>query len=265
METLDISLARMALLYGLCLLPWSLLWLIGARLSRDIGIGIVRMTLQLGLVGIYIKTLFTLNNPWLNAAWILIMLIVADFSILRRSGLKVRYFALSCFTAVAVSIVLSTAYLVVLVIQPAHFYDARYLVPLAGMILGNCMQGNVIALERFYAAVGKNQTEYTTYLMLGASRWEALLPYFRQAVKAALNPSIANMATMGLVSLPGMMTGQILGGSDPWVAVKYQIAIMICIFTSTTLATVINLKLSLPIAFNEYDMLNEQLFADSKR
>ncbi|MCK9608968.1 MAG: ABC transporter permease [Methylomonas sp.] len=265
METLDISLARMALLYGLCLLPWSLLWLIGAQLSRDIGLSILRMTLQLGLVGIYIKTLFTLNHPWLNAAWILIMLIVADFSILRRAGLRVRYFLLSCFTAVAVSILLSTAYLVVLIIQPAHFYDARYIVPLAGMILGNCMQGNVIALERFFSAVRKNQNEYTTYLMLGASRWEALLPYFRQAVKAAINPSIANMATMGLVSLPGMMTGQILGGSDPWIAVKYQIAIMICIFTSTTLATIINLKLSLPIAFNDFDMLNEQLFADCNR
>lgn len=265
METLDISLSRMALLYGLCLLPWSLLWLIGTQLSRDIATGIVRMTLQLGLVGFYIKTLFTLNNPWLNAAWILVMLIVADFSILRRAGLKTRYLVVSCFTAVAVSILLSTAYLVVLVIQPTHFYDARYIVPLAGMILGNCMQGNVIALERFFSAVRKNQNEYTTYLLLGASRWEALLPYFRQAVKAAINPSIANMATMGLVSLPGMMTGQILGGSDPWVAVKYQIAIMICIFTSSTLATILNLKLSLPIAFNEYDMLNERLFADSKR
>lgn len=265
METLDIPLSRMALLYGLCLLPWSLLWLIGAQLSRDIATGIVRMTLQLGLVGFYIKTLFTLNNPWLNAAWILVMLIVADFSILRRAGLKTRYLALSCFTAVAVSILLSTAYLVVMVIQPTHFYDARYIVPLAGMILGNCMQGNVIALERFFSTVRKNQNEYTTYLLLGASRWEALLPYFRQAVKAALNPSIANMATMGLVSLPGMMTGQILGGSDPWVAVKYQIAIMICIFTSSTLATILNLKLSLPIAFNDYDMLDEQLFADSKR
>lgn len=265
METLDISLSRMALLYGLCLLPWSLLWLIGTQLSRDIGIGIVRMTLQLGLVGFYIKTLFIINNPWLNAAWILVMLLVADFSILRRAGLRVRYFLLSCFTAVAVSILLSTAYLVVLIIQPAHFYDARYIVPLAGMILGNCMQGNVIALERFFSAVRKNQNEYTTYLLLGANRWEALLPYFRQAVKAAINPSIANMATMGLVSLPGMMTGQILGGSDPWVAVKYQIAIMICIFTSTTLATILNLKLSLPIAFDEFDMLNEQLFAGSKR
>lgn len=259
METLDIDLQHMLLLYGLCALPWTLLWLVGAQLSRDIAIGILRMTLQLSLIGIYLKTLFELNNPWLNGTWILIMLIVADFSILRRTGLKARYFELATLSAVAFSILLSTAYLVLLVIQPPHFYDARYIVPLAGMILGNCMQGNVIALERFYSSVRKNQQEYLTFLMLGATRTEALRPYFREAVRAALNPTIANMATMGLVSLPGMMTGQILGGSEPWVAVKYQIAIMICIFTSSTLATIINLKFSLNIAFNDFDVLKEHV------
>lgn len=259
MATLDIQLPQMALLYGLCLLPVFLLWLIGLRLSRDIGISILRMTIQLALVGIYLKTLFDLNNPWLNGLWILVMLIVADLSILRRAGLKARYFALATFTAIASSILFSTAYLVILVIQPTHYYDARYIVPLAGMILGNCLQGNVIALERFYSAVRKNENEYATFLMLGATRWEAVRPYFREAIKAAINPTIAGMATMGLVSLPGMMTGQILGGSEPGLAVKYQIAIMICIFTSTTIAGIINLKLSLAIAFNAYDVLRDDV------
>ncbi|MEI6069273.1 MAG: ABC transporter permease [Methylococcaceae bacterium] len=259
METLDIGLPQMALLYGLCVLPWILLWLIGLRLSRDIGISLLRMSLQLALVGIYLKTLFTLNNPWLNGLWILVMLIVADITILKRAGLKARYFALATFTAIASSILFSTAYLVILVIQPTHFYDARYIVPLAGMILGNCLQGNVIALERFYSALRKNENEYATFLMLGATRWEAVRPYFRDAIKAAINPTIASMGTMGLVSLPGMMTGQILGGSEPWLAVKYQIAIMICIFTSTTIASIINLKLSLNIAFNTFDVLKDEV------
>lgn len=260
METLDIELPRMALLYGLCLLPWTLLWLIGLRMNRDIGISILRMSIQLALVGIYLKMLFDLNHPWLNGLWILMMLLVADFSILRRAGLKARYFAPATFTAIATSILFSTAYLVILVIQPAHYYDARYIVPLAGMILGNCLQGNVIALERFYSALRRNENEYTTILMLGATRWEAVRPYFRDAVKAALNPTIAGMATMGLVSLPGMMTGQILGGSEPWLAVKYQIAIMICIFTSSTLAGIVNLTLSLKIAFNAFDVLKDEVF-----
>jgi len=259
METLDIELPRMALLYGLCLLPWLLLRMLGLLLSRDIGISVLRMSVQLALVGFYLKWLFELNNPWFNGLWILVMLLVADFSILRRAGLKVRYFALVTFIAIAFSILFSAAFLVFWVIRPALFYDARYIVPLAGMILGNCLQGNVIALERFYSALRKNENEYATFLMLGATRMEAVRPYFRDAIKAAINPTIAGMATMGLVSLPGMMTGQILGGSEPWVAVKYQIAIMVCIFTSTTLATIINLKLSLKSAFNDFDVLRDEV------
>ena len=264
METLDIPLPQLALLLGLGIMPLALLRLIGAKLSKDIIVGILRMIVQLALVGIYIKTLFQLNNPWLNGLWILIMLLVADLSILKRAGLKAKYFLLATFSAVAASILLSTAYLVMLVIQPPNIFDARYIVPLAGMILGNCMQGNVIALERFYAAIRKNQTEYTTYLLLGATRWEAVRPYFREAIKAALNPTIAGMATMGLVSLPGMMTGQILGGSEPLVAVKYQIAIMLSIFASSTLAAIVNLKLSLNIAFDAFDVLREEVLATQK-
>ncbi|MGZ8152837.1 MAG: ABC transporter permease, partial [Methylovulum sp.] len=128
-----------------------------------------------------------------------------------------------------------------------------------GMILGNCLQGNVIALERFYSVLRKNEQEYLTFLQLGATRWEAVRPYYSEAIKAALSPTIAGMSTMGLVSLPGMMTGQILGGSEPWLAVKYQIAIMICIFTSTTIACVLNLKLSLRNAFNAYDVLKDEV------
>jgi putative ABC transport system permease protein len=254
-ETLDVALPQMALLLGLVLVPWLGLGFAGVRLSKDIGIGLLRMVLQLGLIGIYLKTLFTLNNPWLNGLWILVMLTVADLSILRRAGLRRRLFFLSTFTAVALSVLFSAGYLILLVIRPPLLYDARYLVPLTGMILGNCLQGNVIALERFFSTLKKNEDEYLTYLLLGATRWEAVRPWFRAAVKAALNPTLAGMATMGLVSLPGMMTGQILGGGEPWLAVKYQIAIMVAIFASTTLAALLNLRLSLRLAFNEWDVL----------
>ena len=215
METLDLGLPQMALLLGMVLVPWLGLGLIGLRMSGQIGLGILRMILQLGLIGVYLKTLFTLNNPWLNGLWILVMLVVADLTILRRAGLRRRLFFLATFAAVTLSVLFSAAYLILLVIRPPLFYDAHYLVPLTGMILGNCLQGNVIALERFYSALRKNESEYLTYLLLGASRWEAVRPYLREAVYAAINPTVAGMATMGLVSLPGMMTGQILGGASP--------------------------------------------------
>lgn len=261
MTTLDIAPAQMALLYGLTFVPLALLWALGLKLNRDILVSVLRMSVQLGLVGIYLKTLFDLNHPALNGLWVLVMLVVADFSILQRAGLNKRHFFLTTFVAILLGTVSVTLYLMALVIQPPHFYDARYLVPLAGMVLGNCLQGNVIALERFYSSLRKNEAEYLTHLLLGATRWEAVRPYYLEAVKAALSPTIASMSTMGLVSLPGMMTGQILGGSEPWLAVKYQIAIMVCIFTSTTMACVLNLKLSLNRAFNEMDVLKDDVAA----
>lgn len=261
MDTLDIPPLHMLWLYGLGLVPWLLLRLAGLNVSRDLLIAMLRMSLQLALVGIYLKTLFDLNDPWLNGLWILIMLIVADVSILKRAGLNPRPLFLATLSAIAGGILFTTAYLVIVVIQPELYYDARYIVPLAGMMLGNCLQGNVIALERFYTALRKNENEYLTYLLLGATRQEAVRPYFLEAVRAALNPSIASMATMGLVSLPGMMTGQILGGSEPWLAVKYQVAIMVCIFTGTTLACLLNLTLSQKHAFNALDILQDAIFS----
>ncbi|MDD2768907.1 MAG: ABC transporter permease [Methylococcus sp.] len=263
METVDISQPKMVLLYGIAILPWLLLWAGGLRLSRDLWLSIARMSAQLALVGLYLKYLFAINDPRLNVLWIAVMLIVADFTILRRAGLRVRYFFLSTLVAVAAGTLFSVAYLLLLVIRPEPLYDARYLVPLTGMILGNCLQGNVIGLERFYSSIRKNENEYLTYLLLGASRREAVRPYFRQALSASVSPTLASMATLGLVSLPGMMTGQILGGSEPWVAVKYQVAIMLCIFASMTLAGVLNLALSLRFAFNELDVLRGEVFRPS--
>ncbi|QJD28673.1 ABC transporter permease [Methylococcus geothermalis] len=260
MDTVDISPTGMALLYGIAILPWLLLRTGGLRLSCDLWLSIFRMSLQLALVGLYLKYLFAINDPVLNLAWIAVMLIVADFTIVRRAGLRSRHFFLSTLAAITVGTLFSVAYLLLLVIRPEPLYDARYLVPLTGMILGNCLQGNVIGLERFYSAIRKNENEYLTYLLLGATRREAVRPYFREALKASVSPTLASMATLGLVSLPGMMTGQILGGSEPWVAVKYQIAIMLCIFASMSLAAVLNLALSLRFAFNEFDVLREVIF-----
>lgn len=259
MDAVDIGLPAMGVMFGVAVLPWFLLSALGLGLWKDTGIAILRMTIQLSLVGFYLKTLFALNNPWLNGLWILVMLVVADLAILRRAGLRRRLFFLATFAAVTVSVLYSAAYLLLLVIRPALLYDARYLVPMTGMILGNCLQGNVIGLERFYTALRRNENEYLTFLLLGATRDEALRPYFREAVRAAVNPTLAGMATMGLVALPGMMTGQILGGSEPWLAVKYQVAIMLCIFASTTLAVILNLRLSIAIAFTEMDVPREDL------
>lgn len=258
--TVDLPLTSMLWLYALMLVPLGIFIHLQLGLVRETVVSLVRMTIQLILVGLYLKYVFQLNNGFVSLLWVAVMLVVANLSILNKTGLKRRLFFWQVFTGVAGSTILSTGWFIAVAIRPDPLYDARYLVPIAGMILGNCLRSNVQSLERFYSGIRKNENEYATYLMLGANRNEAVRPYLRDALKAAVNPSIATMATMGIVSLPGMMTGQILGGAMPIEAIKYQIGIMICIFTTTVVAALINIRMSLPVAFDDHQRLRTDIF-----
>jgi len=262
METkiVNISISAMVIGYFLLLIPIAIFLKLRIALVKDSLIAVGRMTLQLLFVGFYLQFVFDLNYWWLNLIWILIMMLVANFTIIGRSRLKKRLFGLPVLAAILVGSFLIILYFIYFIIKPNPFFDARYVIPLSGMILGNCLRGNVIGLERFYSGLKSNQVEYFTYLTLGASKKEAILPYFQKALAAAVSPTIATIATIGIVSLPGMMTGVILGGASPLVAIKYQIMIMLAIFSGTTLSVFLSIIFSLNISFDEYHILRMEIF-----
>lgn len=258
--TAEISLFGLVQVYLLMLVPLAVLVYLQLGLVRETLIGLVRMTLQLLLVGIYLKYIFELNRLSISLLWLALMMVAANFSILGKAGLVCRRFFWRSLFCVSFSTLLISGWFMAAVIHPDPWYDARYLVPVAGMILGNCLRSNVMSLERFYSGLREHEAEYTTRLMLGATLDEAVQPWLRSALRAAFNPALATMATMGLVSLPGMMTGQILGGSLPLTAIKYQIAIMVCIFSAMVLTAWLNLRLSLPAAFDRAQRLRLDIF-----
>lgn len=253
--TTDISIPGMAIVYALLLIP------IGAFLVFSIGrikallIGTIRMTIQLVLVGLYLGYIFELNNPFVNVGWVLVMISVANWHTLKGASISQRMFFPGSFFSILLGTAFVTIVFIGLAVRPTPLYDARYVIPVSGMVLGNCLRANIIVLERFFSGVRDNPLEWRTYLSLGATRYEAVIPFLRKALQAALTPTLTTMTTMGIVSLPGMMTGQILGGSFPLVAIKYQIAIMICILTSATITSAINLMLGIRIGFDEYGNL----------
>ena len=261
MKTIDITPQDMLLIYLLLIIPLGISFWLGLGIIKDTIISVLRMTIQLILVGIYLDVIFRINSLTLNIVWILVMLVVANISILRQSGLALkRLFPLTFFgTTIAVAIVASV--FVGLVIAPTPLYDARYLIPIAGMVMGNCMRGNVIALERFYSGIRRNEKEFITYQMLGATLPEATRPYMRSALRASVGPMLATIATLGIVSLPGMMTGQILGGSSPMLAIKYQIAIMLSIFCAMVTASALSIIFTRKTAFDAYGMLRPEIFS----
>lgn len=146
-----------------------------------------------------------------------------------------------------------------MVIQLPKLLAAQYTIPITGMVLGNCLRSNVIGINAFYYSINEHQERYRFYLASGANRNEALMPFFRDALKKSANPTLASMATIGLVSLPGMMTGQILSGSSPLTAIKYQIMIMLAIFSGTVLSVYLGIKFSNYSVFNKRDVLDKSI------
>jgi putative ABC transport system permease protein len=128
------------------------------------------------------------------------------------------------------------------------------------MLLGNALRGSVIGIRTFFDSIKKDTGRYRYRLALGATRIQALIPYIRECMNAALRPTIATMSTMGIVFLPGMMTGQILGGATPITAIKYQLLIMAAIFTCVNLSVLFTVIFTLPFGFTPYGTLRRDIF-----
>lgn len=126
--------------------------------------------------------------------------------------------------------------LVIIRVHP--WYEAQYAIPLLGMILGNTLTGVSLGIERMTQELTADRGRVEMSLALGATRWEAAQDAARQAVCAGLIPTLNQMAVVGIVSLPGMMTGQVLAGQSPLQAVRYQIVVMFLLAASTGLGTV---------------------------
>ncbi len=264
MQTNDIHIANLLIYYSLLLFPILIFLYYKINQVKDIILSALRMTIQLSLVGVFLKYIFRWNNPFLNIGWIILMLLITNYTVLHRTDLSIKKFFLSTLTGlVSGTFIIVLSFLFVL-IKPQPLLDARYLIPITGMILGNCLRGNIIGLEQFYSQIHQKESEYMTYLTLGASFKEAIHPFIKEALVKSLNPMIASIYTIGLVALPGMMTGQILGGTFPLTAIKYQIAIMLAILVSMSISVFINLNLSLKISFNEYHLLKDTTFRKQK-
>lgn len=257
---IDISIIGMIYSLGLLIIPLLITIYLKLNLTKDILIGTLRMVIQLAVVGVYLGVLFEYNNILLNISYLIIIILITSGSIIQKTNLKLKPMLLPIFISIVIPHTLIILYFNAFIVNIANLFDAIYLITIGGMLLGNCLSGNIIALNTYYTNLHKQNNTYLTMLGLGANRNEATLPFLQESIKLSLAPTIATMATIGLVSLPGMMTGQILGGSIPLTAVKYQIAIMLAIFAAKTASNLLVIRLSSHVAFDSYDVLKPEMF-----
>ncbi|MFP4064295.1 MAG: ABC transporter permease [Bacteroidales bacterium] len=258
----DISIIRLLAAFGLLAVPVALSLFMKLGIVRQLFISAGRMTGQLFLMGILLVYLFRWDNPWLNIAWVIVMMFFACFAAMVNSKISFRHFFAPVFLSYFAGAGLVLLFFNIVVIDYENVFTARLMVVVGGMLLGNSLNGTVIGISNYYKSIREDNKRYLYLLSLGANQQEALLPYFRDAMLAAMRPFLANMATMGIVSLPGMMTGQILGGADPQTAIKYQIAIVLAIFASLTISVGLSIYFSSGRAFDDYGILKPGLFRD---
>lgn len=208
-------------------------------LTRHIAVAALRTVLQLSAIGLILKHVFAAEHPLWVAAMVLVMTLTAGFSAGGRG--RYRYAGLRRDALLTVWLtswlVAAVGFYAVLHVSP--WYSPQYVIPILGMILGNTLTTVSLTFERLTQALAQQRGQIEMLLSLGARPWEAFRDIARQAVRAGMTPTLNSMSVVGIVSLPGMMTGQILAGGAPEQAVRYQIIIMFFLCAAAALSGVL--------------------------
>ena len=209
-------------------------------LEKDLAWGTVRTFAQLFIMGYVLKFIFQLNNVVLILLLYAFMIFWAAQAVRSRvQEDRISFFIPTFISMIASYMLVSILVTAVIVQVKPTWYTPQYFIPLGGMIIGNAMNAITIALDRMFSDFRRQREEIELALCLGATYQEASHSAMRDAIKAGMIPSINALMTVGLVSLPGMMTGQILAGADPLTAIKYQIIVMLMIVAATAIGSVL--------------------------
>jgi putative ABC transport system permease protein len=200
-----------------------------------LGIAAVRTVVQLGIIGLVLEQVFALDRADLVVLLVLLMTVFAAREAVSRTTRRYRGIWLDAWVAIAASCLLVGAIVTQVVVGVEPWYDPQYVIPLLGMILGNSLTGISLSLDRLIEHLSARAAEVELRVAFGATRREALREPLRAAIRTGLIPIINSMSAAGLVSLPGMMTGQILAGAPPMQAVAYQVVVMFMIAAAVAL------------------------------
>jgi len=259
---LDLTYFQVGLAASLILINSGISALLRLGLGRRLLLAAACSVAQLLLVGLVLEWIFRVSRWYLVLALMLVMTGVAGVAAIRRTHIRYPGIWLSSIVSVGASswLMAATALFALVPVEP--WYSPQYAIPLLGMILGNTLNGISLGLDRLGGELAARRPQIEALLALGATRREAARQPIQQAVRTGMVPIINAMMVVGVVSLPGMMTGQLLAGVSPIQAVKYQIVIMFLIASGTALGTVGVVLLSYRRLFNEHHQFLYALIAE---
>ncbi|KAF6003349.1 hypothetical protein F1559_003744 [Cyanidiococcus yangmingshanensis] len=233
---LPIDLSQLTIAYFFVILSVLAIWFFGVGIEVDLVWASLRAAVQLLLVGLVLRWIFDANLALLVFLAVGVMMLVASWTAAQRTSHPLP----GMFLSVLVSLLMGAGFIIVemtwIIIRVKPFWMPRYFIPLSGMILGNAMNTVALLGERMQSEVASHEKHIEELLCMGASPSQAIGPALRASLRSALIPVVNTMLTVGLVSLPGMMTGQIVGNGSTDVAARYQIVIFYMITAGSTLS-----------------------------
>lgn len=237
------------------LIPLLLSKVLRLGLEKDTIIATVRSIAQLLAVGYVLKFVFD-SESYLYIALMVTLMIVAATLNARKKGKQIKGITWKIVvTLVFVELLTQTILLGFQIVPPT----AQYIISLSGMVIGNSMVLSILFLNRFTAEVEASASETELILSLGGTAKQAVHRPLIDAIKASMIPTIESQKTMGLVQLPGMMSGQIIAGADPLQAVQFQLLVLFLLLTTASVSSVLLGFLSYRTLFNDRLQLIKQL------
>lgn len=254
MGVVEINLAQFALIYVLLLVVLFIMKKSKINQSKLLVVASFRMTVQLVLAGLVLTYILENPHPLFTVAYIIAMTGFATIRVLNQNKELNKKFKLAIGLSLAGSGTLIVFFFVQIVVG-MDFFNPQYTIPLSGMIFGNAMTGLSLALKSFNENLKAQRSRVESLLYLGVTPKKILLPFVNNALETALVPTMNRMMGMGIISLPGMMTGQILSGTLPMTAILYQIAIMIAITAVVCLAVFAALIFGYKTLYNDRNQI----------
>jgi putative ABC transport system permease protein len=250
----EIQIWQFFLIYLLLLVVGAIMRRCHVKQLRLLVVASVRMSVQLYLAGLILTYLFRHPHPAFTICYLAAMTGFSIWRVLRKNPGLGRRFQMIIALSIALSGVAVLLFFIYAVVGESVF-NPQYAIPLGGMIMGNTMTGVSLAVRSFQDGLQGQRTRVQALLCAGAAPKRILFPFVCQALETALLPTMNSMVGMGIVSLPGMMTGQILSGTAPGTAILYQIAMMIAICTVVCLASFGSLYFGYQTLYHKTDQI----------
>ena len=237
-DVISLNILQFSLIYILLVIVLLIMKKCRINQTKLLIVASVRMTVQLVLAGLVLTYIFQNPHPLFTVGYLILMTGFAVFMVFRRNKeSKIFNRQFKIITAVSLSASgLAIVCFFISVVVGVSVLNPQYTIPISGMIIGNAMTGTSLGLKAFNESIAAHRIRIDTLLNMGAAPRKIITPFVNQAIETALLPTLNSMLGMGIISLPGMMTGQILSGTMPMTAILYQIAIIIAISTVTCLS-----------------------------